>query len=112
MTNVEIGQLIAQLGLIPALGIALVVMWRKWWDMVGKLIEKYEEALERKDVVIAVLTAKNEALGEKRLEEYRGVINDYRDTLEETNRRDERLADGQAANQRLLEQLAARGGTP
>jgi F0F1-type ATP synthase membrane subunit b/b' len=113
MSSIEIGQLIAQLGLIPALGIALVVMWRKWWAMVDKLVTKYEAVIEKKDKVIKDLTEKNEKLGEKRLEEYREMVNDYRTTLEETNRRDEKLADGQQANQRLLEAIAGRpaGGT-
>jgi F0F1-type ATP synthase membrane subunit b/b' len=110
MSSVEIGQLIAQLGLIPALGIALVVMWRKWWDMVDKLVTKYEAVIVKKDKVIADLTEKNEVLGEKRLEEYREMVNDYRTTLEETNRRDEKLADAASTNQRLLETVISNQG--
>lgn len=113
MSSIEIGQLIAQLGLIPALGIALVVMWRKWWAMVDKLVAKYEAVIAKKDAVIADLTAKNEALGEKRIEEFRVIVNDYRDTLDETNRRDDKLADATKANHGLLQQILAKilGGT-
>lgn len=109
MEWVEIGKTIANLGLIPALGIACVVLWRKWWAMVDKLVTKYDGLLAKKDKIIAELAEKNEKLGEKRLEEYRAMVNDYRDTLEETNRRDDALASATGANQRLLEQLLNRG---
>lgn len=103
----EIGKTIANLGLIPALGIACVIIWRKWWDMVDKLVTKYEGVITKKDKVIEALQQRVDTLSEARLDEYRAVVNDYRDTLEETNRRDERLADATAANHRLLETLVA-----
>lgn len=108
MEWIEFGKTIANLGLIPALGIACIVIWRKWWDMVDKLVTKYEAVIKKKDAEIEKLQARNDELGEKRIEEYRSVITDYRDTLQETNRRDDQLAAGQKANQRLLEALAGR----
>ncbi len=109
MEWIEIGKTIANLGLIPALGIACVVLWRKWWAMVDQLATRYDGVIARKDAVIAELRAANEALGEKRLEEYRAMVNDYRDTLEETNRRDDQLVAATKVNQRLLEQLVQKG---
>jgi len=105
MEWVEVGKIIANLGLIPALGIAAVIIWRKWWDMVDKLVTQYEGVIAKKDKKLEELQARVDDLSEKRLGEYRAMVNDYRDTLEETNRRDERLADATAANHRLLETL-------
>lgn len=117
MEWVEFGKTIANLGLVPALGIACVVLWRKWWDMVDALVAKYEGVIARKDQqlaakdgVIAQLQKANEALGEKRLDEYRAMNREYRNCLETTNTRDAELARGQHTNQRLLEALVARPG--
>ena len=107
MDWIEIGKTIADLGLVPALGIACVVLWRKWWAMVDELVEKYEAIIAGKDAAIEVLQERNDQLGEKRLEEYRSMVNDYRDTAEETNRRDEQLATAVQSGNGLLQQLVA-----
>jgi uncharacterized protein involved in exopolysaccharide biosynthesis len=117
---VEIGKTIANLGLIPALGIALIIIWKQWWKMVGQLKTAYDNVIAQlntklveKDAIIAAQNTKIEALGEKRLEEYRTLITDYRDTLEVTNGRDAELAVAQQATNRMLEALLNnRGGTP
>ena len=110
MEWIELSKTLAQLGLVPVLMLAIVVMWRKWWGMVDALVTKYEGVITKKDAVIEKLQTANEALGEKRLEEYRVMVGDYRDMLETTNARDAELARGQGTNQRLLEQLVARPG--
>lgn len=117
MDWIEVGKTIANLGLIPALGVACIVIWRQWWLMVGELKTAYDAVIARleghvadKDKRIRELTQKVEDLGEKRLEEYRKVIVDYRNTLDETNRRDGELAGGQKVTTQLLQQLLSRGG--
>ena len=107
MEWLEISKTAAQLGLIPILIAAIIILWRKWWDMVDTLVTKYEGVIVTKDAVIADLTDKNEKLGEKRLEEYRLMVNDYRDALETTNGRDAELASGQKVGNALLQQLVA-----
>ena len=113
MEWLEISKTAAQLGLIPVLITAIIILWRKWWSMVDKLVTTYEAVIEKKDQKIEDLTDKNEKLGEKRLEEYRSMVNDYRDTLETTNARDAELASGQKVSTALLQQLVVqRPGGP
>ena len=106
----EVVQQVANLGIIPLLILALWLVWKKWWAMVGIITEKYEKVIAKKDAAIAVLTQTNEDLGEKRLEEYRRIVSDYRDTLEETNKRDDELARASTTNQALLQQLLQQRG--
>ena len=110
MEWIELSKTLAQLGLIPVLLIAIAVLWRKWWAMVDKLVTKYEAAIVKKDAVIAKQQATIDMLGEKRLEEYRSVITDYRDTLESTNARDAELSGAQKLTNGLLQQLLTRPG--
>ncbi len=78
--------------------------------MVDKLVTNYDGVIAKKDAQIEALQARVDELGEKRLEEYRGVILDYRNALEETNRRDAELARGQQATHQMLQTLVNRGG--
>ncbi len=107
-------QQFANLGIIPLLLVALGVVWKKWWAMVTAVTSKYETVIAEKDQAIALLTTANVILGEKRLEEYRKMVNDYRDTAEADHRGNDELLRGLAANQQLLQQLltgsSRRGG--